>query len=44
MNFQLRTSTYGINSDLPHASGIKGLNNIIINFRGAYYIVTIKGS
>ena len=30
------TSTYSINSDLPHASGIKGLNKIIIiNFRGA---------
>ena len=36
MNLHAVTSTYSINSDLPHASGIKTLNKIItINFRGA---------
>ena len=30
------TSTYSINSDLPHAGGIRAFNKIIIiNFRGA---------
>ena len=36
MNLQLPLETYSINSDLPHASGIRVFNKIIIiNFRGA---------